>query len=115
MSSLGKKAGERIRTTDVQLGKGQARLGNNCFDKWLRRLPRVGDQLGAGRLAGRVSYCHLLTIRIRSPFPRGQARRDFREARVEKVISCLQSEQDFDTIVLLKGGKEPPGVSNEMC
>ncbi len=55
MSSLGVKAGERIRTADVQLGKLIARLCNCCTNKALGLLGFVGDQLGAGRLASRVS------------------------------------------------------------
>ena len=51
MSSPGKKAGERIRTADVQLGKWQAWLGKTLFIKWLRGPLLTGAQLGAGRLA----------------------------------------------------------------
>ena len=54
------KAGERIRTADVQLGKWQARQRKARFVKWLQRSPRAGAQLGAGRLASGVYLCHLL-------------------------------------------------------
>ena len=57
-------AGERIRTADVQLGKRWPWLRNVCSSQLLRRSPLVGDQLGAGRLAGRVPYRHRLTTRL---------------------------------------------------
>jgi len=60
MSAPGVKAGEEIRTPDVQLGKGCARIGKDIFVKYLWVLASAGAQLGAGRLAGRVTYCHLL-------------------------------------------------------
>lgn len=64
MSALGVKAGEEIRTPDVQLGKRRVRPDNYSFTKWLRRLSRNSDQLGARRLATFVSQCHLLAVLI---------------------------------------------------
>ena len=51
MSALGEKAGERIRTADVQLGKGRARLDKYIFVRYLWVLFSAGARLGAGRLA----------------------------------------------------------------
>ena len=48
------KAGERIRTADVQLGKRNLWLRKYCISKVLWFSGFVGDQLGAGRLAGCV-------------------------------------------------------------
>ena len=53
-----------LNPADVQLGKGQARLGKAIFIKWLRRVTCAGAQLGAGRLASGVAYCHLLAMRF---------------------------------------------------
>ena len=61
MSTLGVKAGERIRTADVQLGKRKARIGKASRGKWLRRALCAGAQLGAGRLARGGGWCHILT------------------------------------------------------
>ena len=67
MSALGEKAGEEIRTPDVQLGKRKARLDNARFSKWLWVLFSAGAQLGAGRLARSVPSCHPMAILARSP------------------------------------------------
>ena len=64
MSALGVKAGERIRTADVQLGKGRARLDKYIFVRYLWVLFSAGAQLGAGGVAAGVAECHLLAIYV---------------------------------------------------
>ena len=49
LSPVGVKAGERIRTADVQLGKLAQRQFNYSQEKALRKAIRLGDQLGAAR------------------------------------------------------------------
>ena len=64
MSPPGRKAGERIRTADVQLGKWEASHFNYSLSKWLRRSRSAGAELGAGRVARYVYECHLLPSEI---------------------------------------------------
>ena len=52
------KAGERIRTADVQLGKRRQCHRKHRDRKMLQCMRRAGDQLGAGCVSPIVAICH---------------------------------------------------------